>query len=99
MTDHQGGPEEGNEMLTERQTERLLDKLCVDMGFCLPPDAQRRLIADPPAEVESFVDAVFIAEGLNPVIADRHLHRQVQAVVAEAFRKSEEAREHRDSRE
>lgn len=86
-------------MLTEQQAESLLFKLCVDLGFCLPPDVQGRLINAPPADVGGFVDAVFVAEGLDPHTADRHLYRQVRAMVAEAFQKSEEEREHDDSRE
>ena len=86
-------------MLTERQAESLLFKLCVDLGFCLPPGAQGRLINNPPADVGLFVDAVFVAEGLDPNTADQHLYRQVRAMVAEAFRKSEGECEHSDTRE
>jgi hypothetical protein len=76
-------------MLSAQEAESLLSELCTRLGFCLPPDAQRRLRENPPADVLGFTDAVFIAEGMDPSTADRKLHRQVRAVVAEAFRRSE----------
>jgi hypothetical protein len=30
-----------------RQIELLLEELCVDLGFCLPPDAKAHLILKP----------------------------------------------------
>ncbi|MFF9488379.1 hypothetical protein [Streptomyces sp. NPDC014676] len=44
----------------------LLHELCVDLGFCLPPHEQQRLREAPPADADSFADAVFAAEGMNP---------------------------------
>ncbi|MEX0734236.1 MAG: hypothetical protein WD944_01365 [Steroidobacteraceae bacterium] len=73
-------------MLDERNVKALLDRLCVDLGFCLPPQEQHRLSQNPPSDIIAFTEAVFIAEGLNPEYADRHLHRQVRDYVAEAFR-------------
>lgn len=61
--------------------ERLLVELCIDLGFCLPPDEIRRLCESPPKTVDSFTDAVFVAEGLGEVI-DTGLRRQVREVVA-----------------
>jgi len=66
-------------------TIQLLDLLCVKLGFCLPPDERRRLCTCPPSSVESFTDAVFRAEGMDPDVADRHLHRQVRDFVRSAF--------------
>ena len=68
------------------KTERLLDKLCVDLGFCLPPEECARLSGSPPQTVEAFTNAVFVAEGLDPDLADRHLWRQVRDRVTEYFR-------------
>jgi len=79
-------------MLSPQEVYALLSKLCVDLGFCLDGEAQTALTTCPPADVQSFTDAVFAAEGLEPTKADRHLYRQVKAVVAEAFR----TRSHRD---
>ncbi len=66
--------------------EQLLDKLCVEMGFCLSPAEQSRIVASPPGSVEAFTDAIFVAEGLDPHLADRHLWRQVRDRVAQHFR-------------
>lgn len=44
----------------------LLHELCVDLGFCLPPHEQQRLQEAPPADADSFADAVFAAEGMSP---------------------------------
>jgi hypothetical protein len=76
-------------VLTSPQVESLLSRLCLRLGFCLDPGAQERLIDDPPATVVDFVDAVFVAEGLDPATADRHLYRQVKAMIADAFRAAE----------
>jgi hypothetical protein len=67
------------------EVDRLLNDLCVDLGFCLPQEERQRLATSPPATVKSFTDAVFIAEGLDPLSADRHLWRQVRDRVAGAF--------------
>jgi hypothetical protein len=48
-------------MLSELEVQRLLDKLCVDLGFCLPPQEQVRLSANPPDDVCAFTDAVFFS--------------------------------------
>jgi hypothetical protein len=33
---------------------RLLDDLCAKLGYCLPPDDQRRIVDDPPDAVDAF---------------------------------------------
>lgn len=75
-------------MLSRREVEDLLSKLCIELGFCLDPADQDQLAAEPPADVRTFTDAVFVAEGLDPALADRHLYRQVRDKIAEAFQKS-----------
>ena len=64
------------------QVGKLLYDLCVDLGFCLPPDDIRRLVESPPAGVDAFTDAVFEAEGMDPTIHP-DLRSQVRAVVVE----------------
>ena len=54
---------------------KALDELCVRYGYCLPPDDYRRLIEDPPQDPEAFVDAVLVAEGLNPVVTETRVLR------------------------
>jgi len=70
------------------EVEALLGKLCVDLGFCLPPDAQDRLIDDPPSDFEAFTNAIFIAEGMNPQTARPELYRKVRDCVAATFAQS-----------
>ena len=78
--------------MSRAQTEALLYDLCVVLGFCLPPDAQARLISEPPDDADTFTDAVIRAEGLDPY-ADipLHLRRDVRARVAKHFRAAEDA--------
>ena len=83
-------------MLSEREAESLLSKLCTALGFCLSPDARRNFKENPPATADDFADAVFVAEGIDPSTADRHLYRQVRAMTADAFHSSDERREHGD---
>lgn len=75
-------------MLSEPEADKLLYHLCVRLGFCLPPENQRRLKEDPPPDALGFTDAVFLAEGLDPETADRHLYRQVRDMVAAAYWRS-----------
>lgn len=77
-------------MLSTEETAALLSNLCTRLGFCLPPNAQEQLRQRPPADVNEFTAAVFIAEGLDLFTMDRRLYRETQAMVAEAFRRSEE---------
>lgn len=64
----------------------MLDKLCIELGFCLPPEEYTKLSNSPPTTVKAFTDAVFVAEGLEPEYADRHLWRQVRDRVTEYFK-------------
>ena len=75
-------------MISEAEAHRLLDDLCIKLGFCLPPADQSKLKQDPPRDVRAFTDAVFLAEGLDVELADRHLYRQVRDMVAAAFERS-----------
>ena len=46
--------------------ERLLYELCVDWGFCIPPEVSRRLSELPYLEAKDFANQILIAEGMNP---------------------------------
>ncbi len=76
-------------MLTEAEVDRLLDELSQRFGFRLQALERRQLVDDPPADVASFTDAVFIAEGMSPTAADRHQYGQVRDTVAEAFQRAQ----------
>jgi hypothetical protein len=81
-------------MVNPNDVKALLEQLCLDLGFCLPPSEAARLCASPPRTVLDFTEAVFRAEGLlPPEVADRRLFRQVRDRVANAFRSSEERSE------
>jgi hypothetical protein len=73
-------------MLTPMEVQSHLDKLCVEAGFCLPPEAQERLRVHPPADPIAFTNAVFMAEGLKPELAERRLYRGVHAAVVRFWR-------------
>ena len=77
-------------MLDDTDAEKLLDHLCLKLGFCLDPEKKQSLMLDLPQDVDSFTDAVFRAEGLNPETVDKHLYRQVKAEVLAAFRRAED---------
>jgi hypothetical protein len=73
-------------MLTPLEVQWLLDKLCVEAGFCLPPQEQEKLRANPPANPIAFTNAVFLAEGLKPELAERRLYRGVHDAVVNFWR-------------
>lgn len=73
--------------MSPAQIQTLLDKLCVVLGFCLPPAEQAKLRSEPPVDVEAFIDAVIRAEGLDPVAdVSGRLHRDVRNRVTKHFR-------------
>ncbi|HEX5053923.1 MAG TPA: hypothetical protein VFZ65_19245 [Planctomycetota bacterium] len=44
-------------MLNEPEAHRLLDDLCIKLGFCSPPADRSKLKQDPPRDVRAFTDA------------------------------------------
>lgn len=77
--------------ISPAKIEVLLTELCVDLGFCLPPDAVARLKSDPPPDTDEFADAVIRAEGLDPY-ADipLRLRRDIRDRVAKHLREAED---------
>ncbi|GAA4078810.1 hypothetical protein [Actinomadura miaoliensis] len=73
--------------LSPEEVASLLYDLCVELGFCLSPEDQAALRTSPPTDVDSFAEAVFQAEGMNPS-ANEHLWHQVRHMVARAFTKA-----------
>lgn len=70
----------------EHPLETLLNELCVDMGFCLPPDAQARMLNMPTDAVDEFVNAVFLAVSVPREVARRRDHDdRLRRVVATSF--------------
>lgn len=72
-------------MPRDKVISALLDRLCVEFGFCLPPDDVRTLVADHPIDPQQFLDEVIRREGLDPGAYDRHFYRQMLGVVRERF--------------
>ncbi len=60
--------------------QHLLDELCDDLGFCLPPDAEARLRNAPPLDADGLTDAVFVAERMDPRVYP-YLRQDVKAIV------------------
>jgi len=74
----------GSEEVDSIDVGHLLYELCVNLGYCLPPADQRRLVEAPPSDVDSFTDAVLIAEGLDPEL-NKQGRRAVRDLVAKHF--------------
>ena len=75
-------------MPTEREVEWLLEELCTELGFCLPPASAAHLRQLPPADADEFARAVFRLEDLDPA-ADRRLYSDVRARAERVYSGSE----------
>jgi hypothetical protein len=64
--------------------EQLLREVCVQLGFCLDPADNARLIAHPPDSVDEFTDAVLSAEGLEWPLGGDH-RAALRKLVARAY--------------
>lgn len=73
--------------LSEKEADELLNDLCIKLGFCLPPPAQRRIAKHPPSDLARFANVVYRAEGLDPGL-DSNLYRALREQIARAFQKS-----------
>jgi hypothetical protein len=67
--------------MAEVDVGHLLYELCTKLGHCLPEDEQRRMIASPPRDVDTFTDEVLRAEGLDPQLMSGASRRQVRDLV------------------
>jgi hypothetical protein len=63
----------------------LLYELCTQLGYCVPQDENRRLIADPPPTVDAFTDEVLRVEGLDPDLMPPGERLAVRDLVARHF--------------
>ena len=72
-------------VLAPAEVDALLSKLCVKLGFCLPPSECERFRTSPPTDVREFANQVFRAEGIEPERADTQVWRQVRDFIADAF--------------
>jgi len=70
--------------LNPAEVRALLSRLCVELGFCLPPLEIERLAASPPEDSDEFTQAVLTIEGYGVATSDP-LFNQVKDLVAQAF--------------
>ncbi len=75
-------------MLEGRALEWLLEDLCAKFGFCLPADKLAPFRASPPADAESFTAAIFRAEGLDPLMANKSLHHNAREYIEAAIQRA-----------
>jgi len=66
------------------EVEVLLDRLCIRLGFCLPPAEIERLAQSPPTGVDEFTEAVLVVEGYGFTKSDP-LCIEAREVVAQGF--------------
>jgi hypothetical protein len=50
----------------KKEVKGLLDRLCVESGYCLPPEKVKYIIERDELEADQFAYLVLSAEGLNP---------------------------------
>jgi len=66
----------------QSRAELALGELCTRLGYCLPLDEGEAILANPPPDAESFVEAVLTAEFRDaPHIVESH-KSEMLAVVA-----------------
>ncbi|WP_298362431.1 hypothetical protein [uncultured Litoreibacter sp.] len=58
----------------EKAIKRFLHDACVQLGFCIPPADQDRLIASPHFSATQMVEAVIKAEGIEPIHLESYEH-------------------------
>lgn len=54
----------------ERAIKLVLDEVCVTLGYCIPPEAQSELCANPPATATELAVEIYRAEGLERTDSD-----------------------------
>jgi hypothetical protein len=62
----------------------LLDKLCVEWGFCIPPDHADRIASSDHLDGDGFASAVLRAEGMDPEY-ELHWFRRIRRRFVDEF--------------
>ncbi len=70
--------------LDAKEVSDLLDVLCRQHGFCLPPSEYDKLVIAPPDDSDTFAEAVVLAEGLSFAKSDP-VCRGVRETVGRVF--------------
>ena len=71
-------------MDAKKELRNLLAELCVDLGICLPPGENERIIAIRCINAEAFAKMVLRTEGLDPEV-NVELFRQVKRRFTDKF--------------
>jgi hypothetical protein len=66
--------------LSRKRVESLLDRLCVELGYCLKPESCEEIAGNPPRTVNKFANAVLKREFV-------HEHSKIPADVLIVFAK------------
>lgn len=69
--------------LPPKKVRSILSKLCVELGFCLDPKLNARLIHSPPKSPRRFAEVVMKADGVSPL--NTELYKKVFLRVCEVF--------------
>ena len=72
----------GKTPTVESRAELALSELCSQLGYCLPPNEQEGILANPPKDAEAFVDAVLTAEGRDPNVVVKQDRRPMLDIVS-----------------
>lgn len=74
------------------QVDRLLDELCIELGFCVSPTTRVRLQRHPQPEIAAMTDCLFRAKRINPQTAGaEQMFQEVLSLVATHYRAAEDA--------
>jgi len=76
-------------MMTRERMRRLLDELCIELGFCIPPKVKAELMENPPVDETACVNAVIRAEGLEPEQVALTMFRDMKARARRYYKEEE----------
>jgi hypothetical protein len=66
------------------RAEAALWELCVEYGYCIGDEQAEAILAHPPGDLDGFLDAVLVAEGIpKPSLMDKRDRQQLREVVRE----------------
>jgi len=78
--------------LSPIQVDRLLDELCVELGFCVSPTTRVRLQRQPEPGIAAMTECLFRAKRINPQAAGaEQMFQEVLSLVATHYRAAEDA--------
>jgi hypothetical protein len=60
-----------------------LSELCIQFGYCIPPEAADAMLANPPPDADAFVDAVLVAEERDPNLIPKEERRPLLEIVTD----------------